>query len=296
MKQARAFHSATLLKNGHVLVAGGGDSISEDCLRPTWNSVHASAEVYDDSTGKWTNVGIMGEARTEHQAILLPSNKVLIAGGKRTSSGRTLATAELYDPDTKSWSSTSRLRKGRSGHSLNLGANGVLAIGGFQSFPPAEGELDVELFPLAPQGYACSLDEQCESAICSGGVCCDRVCDGLCLACSKAAAKEQDKEKNKLELDGVCEDISGCSNFACLPESGQCKDTCTDVDDCVSGYVCNPVGQCIDAIPNASTLDQSGCRAASSESTTPPWGSILLVAGALVMRRYRRPARIHGNS
>lgn len=295
MNQGRGFHTATLLKNGQVLIAGGGGNISEDCLRPTWNTVHASAEVYDSVTDTWTTVGVMNESRTEHEAILLASTKVLIAGGRRTSTGRTLSTAELYDSDTKTWSTTSRLQKGRFGHSLNLGPTGVLAIGGFRAFPPSEADVDIELFPQGPQGSDCSLDEQCESGICSGGVCCNESCDNLCQACSMASAKSRDKETNKKEMDGVCEDISGCSDFACLPETGLCKTECTDVDDCVPGHVCNPLNQCVDAIPNASTLDPSGCRASTTESSSPPWGSILLVAGTLALRRYRRHARIQGN-
>lgn len=296
MNQARAYHTATLLKNGQVLVAGGGGSISDDCLRPTWNTVFASAEVYDPDTNTWTTVGIMEEARTEHQAILLDSEKVLIVGGKRTSTGRTLASAELYDPDTKSWSPTSRLQKGRYGHSLNAVTTGVVTIGGFHPISPPTNIVDIELFPQATQGSPCSLDEQCISGICSGGVCCDQTCGNSCLACSKAAAELLGKGKNKNEMDGVCEDISGCSDFACLPETGLCKTECSDVNDCVTGYVCNPIHQCVEAASNASTLDQTGCRAASSESSNPPWGALMVAAGAFVARRYRRPARNQRNS
>lgn len=296
MNQGRAYHTATLLKNGQVLVAGGGGSISDDCLRPTWNTVHGSAEVYDPDANTWTNVGILDEARTEHLAILLASTKVLIAGGKRTSTGRTLSTAELYDADTKSWSTTSRLQRGRYGHSLTLVPTGVLAIGGFHSFTFSENEVNIELFPQAMQGNPCSLDEQCTSGICAGSVCCDQACDNSCMACSKAAAASVNKAENKKEIDGVCEDISGCSDFACLPETGLCKTECSDVNDCVAGYVCDPLNQCIEAIPNASTLDQSGCRAASSESTNPPWGALFLAASALAARRHRRPARNQRNS
>jgi N-acetylneuraminic acid mutarotase len=289
MNQKRAFHSATLLKNGQVLIAGGGGNIEANCLRPTWNSVHASAEIYDPETDTWTTVGLMQEARTEHQALLLSSERVVVAGGRRLSTGRIVSSAEIYDPDTKIWTTTSRLQRGRYGHSLNLLPEGVLAIGGFHSF--AQSEVSIERFPQAARGSACVFDDQCASAICSGGVCCNESCDNRCQACSKAAAEALGKGENRTEEDGICQDISGCSTFACDTESGQCKTECSDVTDCVTGHVCNPMGECIDALENASIWSELGCHASTTESNAPSWGSIVFVASALAARRYRRKAQ-----
>ena len=65
-------HTATLLPNGKVLVAGGFD-ISGNAL--------ASAELYDPASGTWTATGSLATARAYHTATLLPNGKVLVAGG-----------------------------------------------------------------------------------------------------------------------------------------------------------------------------------------------------------------------
>ena len=68
---ARDHHTATLLPNGKVLVAGGFN-----------NSEHlASAELYDPASGTWTATGSLATARYGHTATLLPNGKVLVAGG-----------------------------------------------------------------------------------------------------------------------------------------------------------------------------------------------------------------------
>ena len=64
-------HTATLLQNGKVLVAGG--------LTTSWHS--ASAELYDPASGTWTATGSLNTARSYHTATLLPNGKVLVAGG-----------------------------------------------------------------------------------------------------------------------------------------------------------------------------------------------------------------------
>src|SRR5262249_13308944 len=86
MSTARGFHTATLLLNGKVLVAGGQNGIL---------NYLSSAELYDPGTGTWTATGGMSTARSFHTATLLPNGKVLVAGG---SNGSYLSSAEFYDP------------------------------------------------------------------------------------------------------------------------------------------------------------------------------------------------------
>src|SRR3954468_17754170 len=69
---ARYGHSATLLADGTVLVAGGTNL--NDVLV-------GSAEIYNPATGLWHSVGNLTTARRAHSASLLPSGKVLVAGG-----------------------------------------------------------------------------------------------------------------------------------------------------------------------------------------------------------------------
>src|SRR4029078_4021428 len=66
---ARYSHTATLLQNGKVLVAGGFNS-----------SFLATAELYDPATGTWTTTGNLNTARNLHTATLLPNGKVLVVG------------------------------------------------------------------------------------------------------------------------------------------------------------------------------------------------------------------------
>ena len=82
-------HTATLLANGKVLVAGGYNENGSDL---------ASAELYDPATGTWSPTGSLGTARDSHTATLLTNGKVLVAGGgfDNVSNYVALASAELY--------------------------------------------------------------------------------------------------------------------------------------------------------------------------------------------------------
>jgi hypothetical protein len=74
MNVARINHTATLLSNGEVLVAGGNNST---------DGYLSSAEVYHPSSGKWTLTGSMTVPRDGHDAVLLQNGEVLVAGGNR---------------------------------------------------------------------------------------------------------------------------------------------------------------------------------------------------------------------
>ncbi len=89
MLEPRSGHTATLLSDGKILIAGGMRR-NQDFYR--------SAELYDPVNGKFTPTGPMNVARVGHTAVLLRSGKVLIAGG--CVEGGHTDSAELYDPST----------------------------------------------------------------------------------------------------------------------------------------------------------------------------------------------------
>ncbi|WP_437998586.1 kelch repeat-containing protein [Sorangium sp. So ce185] len=123
MATPRTEHTATLLPDGKVLVAGGA----------TGSWALSSAELYDPMTGIWTSAALMNDAREAHAAVLLrPSGKVLVAGGWGLSGE--LRSAELYDPDTDTWTPTGSLPGGNTFSSdalvmAPLPSGEVLAVG-----------------------------------------------------------------------------------------------------------------------------------------------------------------------
>src|SRR5262249_31067987 len=108
---ARRYHTATLLPNGKVLVAGGIGS----------DNFLNSAELYDPVLGTWAMTGSMDTARFLHTATLLPNGKVLVTGGYN---GRYLSSAELYDPGTGTWTATGSLVCARDYHNATVLCNG----------------------------------------------------------------------------------------------------------------------------------------------------------------------------
>ena len=120
MITARKHHTATLLANGKVLVAGGYDDVTGHV---------SSAELYDLATGQWGATASLSNARDGHTATLLANGKVLVAGGSDEYNGG-LSSAELYDPATGQWSATGPLSAAREKHTATLLANGKVLVAG----------------------------------------------------------------------------------------------------------------------------------------------------------------------
>ena len=119
-----ADHTATLLRNGKVLVAGGVHVEHDTPSDPP------RAELYEPATNRWSSAGTLRTGRSGHTATLLRSGKVLVAGG--TNQLGYVGAAELYDPATKSWSSAGDLIQARNFDTATLLRNGkVLVAGGF---------------------------------------------------------------------------------------------------------------------------------------------------------------------
>ena len=128
---ARYGHTATLLSNGKVLVAGGGGT----------SGYLASAELYDPASGTWTATGSFSTARAFHTATLLPNGNVLVAGGFN-GGANALTSAELYDPASGTWAATGSLNTARHSHTATLLQNGmVLVAGGYDGTSLASTEL-----------------------------------------------------------------------------------------------------------------------------------------------------------
>ncbi len=148
MNVARDGHTATLLPNGQVLVAGGNNSTLAS------NSL-ASAELYNPATGNWTLTGSMTVPRASHQAVLLQNGQVLVAGGSNASG--TLASAELYNPSTGTWAATGSMTAARSSFSMTVLQNGqVLAWQGTSAdlYNPATGAWTATGGPTSSVGGA----------------------------------------------------------------------------------------------------------------------------------------------
>jgi sugar lactone lactonase YvrE len=125
LKTARYGHTATLLQDGRVLVAGG---------YLTGSGLLSSAEIYDPVAGTWAYTGSLHAARHLHTATLLPDGKVLVTGGDLAGSGW-LSSAEIYDPTTGTWNYTAGpLNESRGRHTATPLPDGrVLIAGGMSS-------------------------------------------------------------------------------------------------------------------------------------------------------------------
>jgi uncharacterized delta-60 repeat protein len=127
LSQERRLHTATLLPNGKVLVAGGVFSAPGTAI--------SSAELYDPQTGTWSATGSLHTARWFHTATLLVNGKVLVTGG--VDDGVTKASSELYDPATGVWTETGILQDARYAHTETLLSDGrVLVTGGVKDQAP----------------------------------------------------------------------------------------------------------------------------------------------------------------
>jgi hypothetical protein len=129
MTVARDGHTATLLLDGRVLIAGGGS---------------ASAELYDATSQAFAAAtGRMLGARTGHSATLL-ANSTLPNYGKVLVTGGGLLEAELFDPVVGTFSPTGSMIAARVGQTVTLLQNGQVLVAGGQTasaelFNPSSG-------------------------------------------------------------------------------------------------------------------------------------------------------------
>lgn len=122
MHAPRAWHTATLLPDGRVLIAGGfshGGSL-------------ATSEIFDPATNRFLLLkNSMSEGRGAHTATLLEDGRVLMVGGFNNAQSAS-STAEIFDPAREAYQRLPEpLNQARGAHAaLKLKNGKVLVTGG----------------------------------------------------------------------------------------------------------------------------------------------------------------------
>src|SRR5262249_2449030 len=127
MQDGREDFTATLLKNGQVLAAGGFNNCDDDFC-----SDINTAELYNPATGTWAQTGSMQGAREQQSATLLNNGDVLVAGGLNEGgfccSQFEYSSAELFNPATATWGPTAPMAAKHAGQAAAVRPNGSLLV------------------------------------------------------------------------------------------------------------------------------------------------------------------------
>ena len=255
MASGREGSIAVTLKSGKVLVSGGVHSAAAK-----------TAELYDPSAGSWSGAASMSLGRRWHSGTLLSSGLVLVAGGQGTGAANS---AELFDPT--SGLSCQKAAQCNTGYCVDGiccetaclatcmqctvvdGAGRCLALPAGQQVTgtatPCVGTNTCDGKGACKKitGQKCSAASECVSGSCADGLCCDKPCDGACVACnlpgkpgtcSPLAARTPDPAATP-----PCTVTSLCNGAgACKSADGQ---QCTQAMDCAGGSCAD--GFCCDA-------------------------------------------------
>ena len=173
MTLERSSHTATLLKNGKVLITGGQGARQ--------GLVSFSAEVFDPATGRFEGLAPqrLVAPRTYHAATLLESGQVLITGGTDWQTARAPNSAELYDPVANTFTPLeSPLNfKNEQPQALKLSSGRVLVLSGqgVDLFDPVTQTFKALPGPLKARQYEASTALYDGGALVLGGLSADTI-------------------------------------------------------------------------------------------------------------------------
>ena len=253
LNDPRAEHTATLLPDGKVLVAGGSD----------FNYL-ATAELFDPATMRWTRTGTLSESRRGHQAVLLPTGKVLVVTGGGSDPKYYLPTAELYDPSSGTWTTAGDLLVARTAATATLLRDGSVLIAGGDNpgytHTPFRALREAELYePAHPQNVSTRAGVLTAEKVLIGG-----------FIINGASPK-----KVMLRAIGPSLDVAGHLSDPTLelhlPGGGVLRNDDWKIDE--------QTGQSQEAAIAATTIPPSNSRESALVETLPPGGYTAIVAG-----------------
>lgn len=125
MLAARYEHTATRLADGRVLLTGGL-TVADDEVAPT-----ESVELFDPATDTFSRAAPMEVGRSDHAAVTLADDRVLVAGGDL--GDRATGRAEVFDFEQGRWRGAASLARERRGHAATLLPDGTVLVTGGES-------------------------------------------------------------------------------------------------------------------------------------------------------------------
>jgi uncharacterized protein (TIGR03437 family) len=272
LNTTRYSHTATLLRNGKVLVAGGGGWIcSGNYPLPPYScylTVNSSAEVYDPATGTWSYTGSLSR-RASHSATLLANGQVLVAGGANygydIGVSSYLKSAEVYDPAAGKWRPTGSFKTIQGGNTATLLPNGKVLAVGISNYNTRPLVYSAEVYDPATETWSSTGAPTIFGPL-------TLLPDGKVLNVSGNAAELYDPVTEKWSSAGNLKVIHSAS-AATLLHNGQVLVTGRKDKD--AAYTM--VAELYD--PGAGTWNVTGNPSADGRTTLLPDGKVLLTGG-----------------
>ncbi len=121
---ARQLHTATLMTNGRVLIAGG---LGVDTSANQFTAL-ATCVVFDPASDTFTATGAMPQARGWHNAVNLSNGQVLVAAGVNDQLAAIKSSA-TYDPASGQWQAAGNSGAHTHGAMVTVGQQTIIASG-----------------------------------------------------------------------------------------------------------------------------------------------------------------------
>lgn len=249
------------------------------------------SSVYAWDGSAWTQLASSASppSRTFWSAAYDGSSGRLVLFGGLSTGGSASMLGETWEWDGVGW--TLAAASGPAARmSAMLASDGsrVLLFGGLADLASQTMLADTWRYVhLAANGSACTTSDDCDSANCLSGTCCEAGCNGTCSSTGTCLAGAVCDGDHTLH-DATAGTPHDCAPYRC-ESGGVCKQTCGTIDDCVAGTLCDSNGRCV-AASAASSPDEGGGCALGRGGSGRGWIAVALGLVAATPARRRRRA------